>query len=86
LPPWSVFSFSSSFTSYPTNIAFGISSTNLNLTWPLTHLGWTLQTQTNASVFGLGNNWTDIANSAMTNQISVPVNRANGSVFYRLRR
>jgi glucuronoarabinoxylan endo-1,4-beta-xylanase len=86
LPPWSVFSFSSVFTSYPTNIAFGISGTNLTLTWPLTHLGWTLQTQTNASVFGLGNNWTDIANSAMTNQIIVPISPANGSVFYRLRR
>jgi hypothetical protein len=86
LPPWSVFSFSSHFTSYPTNLTASGSSTNLTLSWPQTHLGWTLQAQTNATSTGLGNsNWTDVANSATTNTIIVPLNPANGSVFFRLR-
>jgi glucuronoarabinoxylan endo-1,4-beta-xylanase len=85
LPPWSVVSFSSSFAGYPTNLAFSRTGTNLTLTWPLTHLGWTLQAQTNASAAGLGTNWADVAGSATTNQFSVPVNAANHSVFYRLR-
>jgi glucuronoarabinoxylan endo-1,4-beta-xylanase len=86
LPPWSVISFSSIFTSYPTNIFFSRSGANLTLNWPQTHLGWTLQMSSNALATGLGNNWTDVANSATTNQIVVPINPASGTVFYRLRR
>lgn len=86
LPPWSVFSFSSSFTGYPTNITFVRTPTNLTLTWPLTHLGWTLQAQTNSSAAGLANNWLDVPGSTTTNQISVPLIPANASVFFRLRR
>jgi hypothetical protein len=85
LPPMSVFSFSSSFTSYPTNLLASLAGTNLTVTWPRTHLGWTLQTQTNALTTGLGANWVDVVNSATTNQISIPINVAKGSVFFRLR-
>ena len=83
LPAWSVVSFSSGFTSYPTNLTFNSSSTNFTLSWPSTHLGWTLQAQTNALA---GNLWVDVANSTTTNKIIVPLNFANKSVFYRLRR
>ena len=70
---------------YPTNLTFSVNGTTLNLNWPATHLGWTLQTQTNAPAAGLGNNWTDIANSATTNQVDILISPAIGSGFYRLR-
>jgi hypothetical protein len=71
--------------SCPTNLTASVSGANLTLAWPLTHLGWTLQAQTNACATGLGPHWVDVANSSTTNQITAPINPANGSVFYRLR-
>ena len=56
----------------------------LQVSWPVDHTGWQLQSQTNASPGGLGTNWVDIANSAQTNQITFPLNSTNGSVFFRL--
>jgi hypothetical protein len=70
---------------YSTNLTSSFGGGTLALTWPLTHLGWTLQVQTNGLATGLGSNWVDVANSATTNQISTPINPASGSVFYRLR-
>ena len=70
---------------YPTNLTFTANGGTLTLNWPATHLGWTLQVQTNAPGAGLGTNWTDIANSATTNQMDTLINPANGSAFYRLR-
>jgi hypothetical protein len=46
----------------------------------------TLQTQTNTLANGLGTNWADVANSSTTNQVILPMNLSNDSVFYRLRR
>jgi hypothetical protein len=86
LPPWSVISFSSVSVAYPTNVSFSFSGGSLTLTWPLTHLGWTLQGQTNTLAAGLGANWVDVAGSATTNQLTLPLAPANGCVFYRLRR
>jgi hypothetical protein len=68
-----------------TNIAFAlVSGQSLQLTWPADHTGWTLQVQTNAMASGLGTNWQNVAGSAGTNQMVMPVNPASGSVFYRL--
>jgi len=53
---------------------------NLTLTWPTDHIGWRLQAQTN----GLGTNWVEVAAAATTNQLVIPVNHANGTVFFRL--
>jgi fibronectin type 3 domain-containing protein len=53
-------------------------------TWPPDHTGWTLQVQTNSLGGGLGTNWLPVANSAGTNQMFLPMDAANGSVFYRL--
>ena len=33
---------------------------------------------------GLGINWFDVTGSATTNQMTIPFNPTNGSVFYRL--
>jgi hypothetical protein len=67
-----------------TNIAFLASGTQLTLSWPADHTGWRLQAQTNNASTGLGTNWVDVANSSATNQVIVPINSTNGSVFYRL--
>ena len=43
-----------------------------------------LQIQTNDLSAGLGTNWTVVTGSTATNQIFIPINRTNGSVFLRL--
>jgi hypothetical protein len=68
----------------PTNIMVTQSNNNLYLSWPTDHLGWQLQVQTNALNTGIGTNWANVAASALTNQVVVPVIPANGAVFYRL--
>jgi len=67
-----------------TNLAFSVRAGQLTLAWPQDHTGWVLEAQTNAVNAGLGTNWVRIPSSATTNQVSVPVNLANPSVFYRL--
>jgi len=43
-----------------------------------------LQAQTNSIYNGLGTNWVTISGSSTTNQIAIPLNPANGCVFFRL--
>jgi autotransporter-associated beta strand protein len=72
----------------PTNVLASISGSNLVLSWPASHTGWTLQAQTSSLATGLSNNtnaWFDVPGSALTNQVSLPVDQANPAVFYRLR-
>ena len=59
-------------------------SNQLQLAWPPDHTGWLLQIQTNATGAGLGTNWLSLPGSDLGNQFSVPINPANGSVFFRL--
>jgi fibronectin type 3 domain-containing protein len=54
------------------------------LSWPMDHLGWRLEMQTNSLNAGPGANWVTVSGSVMTNQVFVPVNPANDSVFFRL--
>ncbi len=70
--------------SNPTNLAVSVSGGNINLSWPADHTGWTLQAQTNNLSAGLGTNWVDVAGSTATNQVIIPINPTNPSVFYRL--
>lgn len=56
----------------------------LNFLWPSDHIGWELQTQTNSPGSGLGTNWTVVSGSDSTNQIVIPIDPNQGSVFYRL--
>jgi hypothetical protein len=67
-----------------TNIVVQVTGNNLTLSWPGDHIGWRLQVQTNALTQGLGTNWVGVAGSTTTNQMTIPINPANGSVFYRL--
>jgi hypothetical protein len=69
----------------PTNIVFSVTGGNqLTLSWPADHTGWRLQAQTNALSTGLNTNWVNVSGATTTNQVLVPINAANGSVFYRL--
>jgi len=68
----------------PTNIVAQFTGNTLMLSWPADHTGWRLQAQTNDLTQGLGTNWVDVANSSITNQMTLPINPASGSVFYRM--
>ena len=61
-----------------------ISGSLLQLTWPSTHVGCRLEAQTNSAGAGLGTNWFTVTGSAATNQMFVPIEANNGSVFFRL--
>ena len=59
-------------------VIFLIIGTNLTLSWPVDHLGWRLQMNTNLST----TNWLDVAGAGTTNQISTQP--ANANAFFRL--
>lgn len=68
-------------------VAFNVAGGNLNLSWPSDHLGWRLQVQTNSLSTGLtvnSNSWFTVPNSTTITNVTIPINAANGSVFYRL--
>lgn len=71
--------------SNPTNITFSVSGNTLALSWPLDHLGWFLQSQTNSLATGLKNNWVDVAGSDSVTQTNITINPANPTAFFRLR-
>ena len=69
----------------PTNItAVVIGGNTLQLSWPVDHKGWSLQAQTNSAGAGLSTNWFHVPNSSAVNQMTIPIDRADGSVFFRL--
>jgi hypothetical protein len=71
----------------PTNITVSVSGTNLTLSWPDSHLGWQLQVQTNQLTSGVSTiptDWQTIANSENTNQVTVPIDAAKPTTFYRM--
>jgi len=68
----------------PVSLNFAASGGQIQLSWPMDHLGWRLETQTNAPGVGIGTNWVTVADSTATNQIFTPVNPTSGSVFFRL--
>jgi autotransporter-associated beta strand protein len=68
----------------PPHITNWVSGDQLTLLWPADHTGWRLQGQTNAINIGLTRTWYDVPNSAATNHVTVPLDPANGSTFYRL--
>jgi len=68
----------------PTNITVQVVNNTLTLTWPADHTGWRLQSQTNGAGQGLSSNWADVSGSTNVSQVNLPVDPANGSVFFRL--
>jgi hypothetical protein len=66
----------------PIRLTFQVSGNLLDISWPAS--GGRLQTQTNSPGVGLGTNWVTVPGSTTTNRVVVPIDTANGSVFYRL--
>jgi hypothetical protein len=62
-------------------LAFGAAGGQMQLNWPMDHLGWRLEMQTNALNAG---GWVTVSNSAVTNLLFVPVDPAGANVFFRL--
>ncbi len=68
----------------PTNMTAVVNGNTLQLSWPADHIGWRLEAQTNAPAVGLGTNWFTVPGSSAINQVQLPIDPANGSVFLRL--
>jgi 4-phytase/acid phosphatase len=66
----------------PTNITASVSSNTLTIAWPVDHIGWILQAQTNSLSSG---QWFDLPGTDGVNLVVIPINPANAAVFYRLR-
>jgi len=70
-------------TAPPTAPTLNVSSSSSNLQFSWTGSGFKLQAQTNSLSVGISNNWGDYPGGG-TSGVTVPVNVANGSVFFRL--
>ena len=68
----------------PTNIVSSVSGNQLTLAWPSDHIGWKLETQTNALNTGLSGAWFNVAGSDATNQMTITIDPVNPTVFFRL--
>jgi hypothetical protein len=66
------------------SLIFAVAGNMLQLSWPSSYLGWTLQVQTNAPGGGLSPNWGVISSSTATNQFSTTLDNTTGSVYFRL--
>ena len=66
------------------NVTYG--SGQLQFSWPADHAGWLLQSQTNSLAVGLSTNWVNVASSDQTNQMTLLLKAADGTVFFRLAR
>ncbi len=64
----------------PPQVGIGLTNGQMQLNWPGDHTGWRLQMNTNLA----SANWADVPSATVTNQIPIPVNGTNTSVFYRL--
>jgi Glycosyl hydrolase catalytic core/Ricin-type beta-trefoil lectin domain-like len=69
----------------PTSLGFSLVGNVLRFNWPANHTGWELQVQTNPPNTGLGTNWLSVPNSNSTNLFSIPIDRNEGSAFFRLK-
>jgi hypothetical protein len=63
---------------------FSVTNNLLYLKWPADHTGWQLQAQTNKTSVGISTNWANYSPSTGTNQVAIPINLTNGTVFFRL--
>jgi hypothetical protein len=68
----------------PPPLAFTVTDSTLQLSWPAGHIGWRLEAQTNSLASGLGTNWTRVSGSSTTNFVAFPIVSTEVAVFYRL--
>lgn len=66
----------------PTNILFSVSGNQLTLSWPSSHIGWLLQSNS----VGLTSTgaWVTVSGSGSTNQFTYTVDASKTSVFFRM--
>ena len=69
----------------PPTLSVSVTNSHLFLQWPTDYTSYALQGQTNAIGVGLSTNWRTVTGT-VGNQITIPLDPANGSVFYRLMR
>jgi hypothetical protein len=67
-----------------TSVTTGPGGSSLTIAWPDSYTGYTLQVQTNSLNVGISTNWVTVPGSSSTNMVTVPINPAVGSSFYRL--
>ncbi len=68
----------------PVPLIYQVSANGLEFSWPTDHTGWRLEAQTNSLATGLTNNWATVPGSQETNRVILSIDKASGSVFYRL--
>lgn len=87
LPPYSITTaiINIGLASSPANISHIVTNNQLRLSWPTSHRGWILQSQTNGLAAGLQSNWSDVAGSEVQTQAVFDVNQSSPAVFFRLR-
>ncbi|MBX7207642.1 MAG: RICIN domain-containing protein [Verrucomicrobiaceae bacterium] len=56
---------------------------NFTITWPSTHLGWILESQTGSLS---ANGWTAVPNSTITTSYAAPITPSTPATFFRLRK
>src|SRR5438046_3229773 len=66
----------------PTNIVVSASNNQVTLSWPADHTGW--QLQSNSVGLTATGSWFPVPGSTTTNQITIPLNSTQTSVFYRM--
>jgi hypothetical protein len=69
----------------PTNVSYRVTDDGqIEISWPQSHIGWTLQMQTNTLAVGLSTNWVDVTGSTLTNKMAFPLSGTNQTTFFRL--
>jgi hypothetical protein len=68
----------------PQLLSSNIGGTNLTFSWPLSHLGYQLQVQTNALAVGLYTNWSGLSGTEYVTATNISINPSNPAVFFRL--
>jgi len=71
----------------PPTLTNSVSGTNLVLSWPTDYIGWKLLVQTNNLSAGVSINpadWDVVPGSSATNDVSIPIDAAKPTEFYRL--
>jgi autotransporter-associated beta strand protein len=68
--------------STPTNLSYSVTGNSLTLSWPLSHLTWTLQS--NSVSVASSSSWFAVPNTANATQFVITVDPTKSNVFYRL--
>ena len=68
----------------PPKLTFGLTAGQFQVGWPVDHLGWLLQSQTNALNVGISTNWVIVPGSSTTNLMVMPNDGNSDGVFFRL--